>query len=97
MKRVGLFFVAILISLFCSIHAFSADLYICSNAGSERVIEVVYATPGYSTPCEVTYTKGGDTETLWQAENEAGYCEAKAKALVDKQVGWGWSCSLSEK
>jgi hypothetical protein len=26
------------------------------------------------------------------AQNEEGYCEEKAKELVEKQLGWGWSC-----
>ena len=46
-------------------------------------------------PCSVVYkklTEGVEDQVLWTAENDAGYCEDKAKAFVDKQIGWGWTC-----
>ena len=64
----------------------------CTNGSQERVISVVYLVDGQKVPCEVQYTKNGETETPWSAQNEEGYCEAKAKELVEKQIGWGWSC-----
>ena len=64
----------------------------CTYGSQERVISVVYLVDGQKVPCEVQYTKNGVTETPWSAENEEGYCEEKATALVEKQIGWGWSC-----
>ena len=47
---------------------------------------------GSELPCEVQYTKDGATSVLWQASNEAGYCEQKAADFVEKQRGWGFEC-----
>lgn len=47
-------------------------------------------------PCSVNYTKiteGVGTQQLWSAENEAGYCEARAEEFVARLQGWGWNCS----
>lgn len=71
----------------------SATSYTCTNGDSQRLISVVYSTPGQVVPCEVLYEKDGSSQSLWRAEIEAGYCEAKAKEFADKQSGWGWSCS----
>lgn len=71
-----------------------AETYQCTNGGMERTISVVYQTPGQPVPCEVHYTKDGNVQTLWRADNEAGYCENQAQAFADKQSGWGWACSL---
>jgi len=62
----------------------AAETYSCISGAAERKVEVVYVTEGYSVPCEVTYTKNAEMETLWRAENESGYCESKAQGLVDK-------------
>ncbi len=71
-----------------------ADIgYICSHADKERKIDVVYKEPNSKVPCDVQYTKDGNTEVLWQAANLEGYCEQKAEEFVQKQVGWGWQCN----
>jgi hypothetical protein len=69
----------------------SGLVYVCSNAGQERLIKVHYPEEGVL-PCEVLYEKGGSLERLWHAENSEGYCESKAAAFVEKQQGWGWDC-----
>lgn len=68
--------------------------YICTQSGQERVIELKYPM-GTATPCSVNYTKEGDTQTLWRAQNQEGYCEEKTKGFVSKQEGWGWRCTLA--
>lgn len=73
--------------------AMADDTTICTNGPQERVISVVYLQSGEKVPCEVRYQKDGTTETLWSANNEAGYCEEKARAFVEKQRGWGWTCA----
>ena len=47
-------------------------------------------------PCRVNYTKlteGVDTQQLWSAQNEAGYCEARAEEFIARLESWGWACS----
>jgi len=41
----------------------------------------------------VTYTKDGETKTLWHYESTEGMCESKAAEFAEKQIHWGWSCS----
>ena len=91
MKTIKL--LAISASLFTSVTAMAADNFLCTNAGSERSVKVIYQTPGVAVPCEVQYTKDGVSQTLWTAENMTGYCEEKAQAFADKLSGWGWQCS----
>ena len=66
---------------------------LCQHGEQQRKIEVVY-TQGAQLPCEVHYTKSSGTQVLWKAQGEAGYCEAKATALIEKQKGWGWQCDV---
>jgi len=91
MKTIKL--LAIGASLFTSVTAMAADNYLCTNAGSERSVKVIYQAPGVAVPCEVQYTKDGVSQTLWTAENLTGYCEEKAQAFADKLSGWGWQCN----
>jgi len=67
----------------------------CEQGDLERTVEVVYANPGQSVPCEVLYAKpaAGTLESLWQANNEAGYCEQQASQFIRKLEGLGWECS----
>jgi hypothetical protein len=46
----------------------------------------------------VIYEKSveGTIETLWRANNEAGYCESQAEGLVAKLSDLGWSCESDE-
>ncbi len=63
----------------------------CTFGKNVRIIEVVYpeSTP---TPCEVRYTKNGESKVLWQAQAETGFCEQKASDFIEKQRSWGWKC-----
>ena len=66
----------------------------CSQGELTRTVAVVYADPGQPVPCEVLYEKPAEQQamTLWRAQNEAGYCEARAAEFVEKLVGLGWQC-----
>lgn len=75
---------------------FADETFICRHGKQERIIEVAYLTEA-SVPCEVRYSKNEETQVLWNAANEEGYCEKQARAFVEKQEGWGWQCTLSEK
>ena len=85
---------AVLATLFISSAALVNEVYVCKQGNQERKISIDYANDGATVPCEVTYTKeDGTTQSLWQAQNVADYCEDKAAAFVEKQRGWGWDCS----
>ena len=81
-----------ILALAASFSASADTTYSCKHDSSERLITVAYPEGG-ELPCEVQYTKGDDIQILWNAKNVKGYCEEKAAAFVDKQTGWGWSCS----
>ena len=72
-----------------------ADAATCTMGSLERSVAVHYDSPGAAVPCEVRYSKpteGAPEETLWRAENEEGYCEARYNEFIDKLRGFGWSC-----
>lgn len=79
--------------------ATSANPVTCEQGGLTRKIEVVYANPGQAVPCEVIYDKSaeGSIETVWRANFEAGYCEARAQSLVEKLSGLGWICGSTAR
>ena len=68
----------------------------CTNGDSVRVITVVYDNEATDTVCEVNYEKSSGVQTLWSANSERDYCLDKATAFVQKQEGWGWTCSTLE-
>lgn len=74
----------------------------CTMNNLTRNVSVVYADPGQPVPCEVLYEKlaqGADATrqimTLWRAQNQAGYCEARAAEFVAKLESLGWSCDAA--
>jgi hypothetical protein len=72
-----------------------AQSWTCKNGNNVREIIIQSESPSSPVPCSVIYkktTEGAPDQTLWTAENDAGYCEEKAKAFVEKQTGWGWAC-----
>ena len=76
-----------------------AGKYQCTQGDLVRRVEI-YAEPGVSVPCEVHYFKDteapGESEVLWSAQSQAGFCEQKAEEFVAKLRGWGWDCSASD-
>lgn len=92
-KTIILTVAAIISSVIMSQSALADETTVCLYGGAERKISIVYDFPGQPVPCSVTYEKGEGIQTLWSAENEAGYCEAKAAEFIDKQRGWGWDCA----
>ncbi len=69
--------------------------YQCSYGDLQRRVEILYET-GVTVPCEVHYFKDteapGETQVLWRALNEAGYCERMAERFIGKLRDLGWSC-----
>jgi hypothetical protein len=83
--------VALLVIPFSS----QAESWTCKQGNNVREIHIQSESPSSPVPCSVVYkkvTEGAEDQTLWTAENDAGYCEEKAKAFVEKQVSWGWTC-----
>jgi len=72
-----------------------AGKYQCTHGDLTRRVEV-FTEPGVSVPCEVHYYKDteapGETQVLWSAQSQEGYCEQKADEFVAKLQGWGWNC-----
>ena len=69
--------------------------YQCALDNLQRRVVIFYET-GVTVPCEVHYFKDteapGETQVLWRALNEAGYCERMADNFVSKLRELGWSC-----
>jgi len=68
----------------------------CKNGDQVRIITVVYDNDATDTVCEVTYEKSTGVQTLWTANSDRDYCMEQATAFVQKQEGWGWTCSNME-
>jgi hypothetical protein len=72
--------------------------YECTMGGLVRRVEIVHE-PGRAVPCEVQYVKEseapGQREVLWNAQNEAGYCEARTREFVARLGSLGWACAES--
>ena len=67
----------------------------CTLDGATRTITIEYPN-STAVPCQVSYTKNGDTNVLWNANIETGYCETNGQAFIEKQRGWGWQCSAEK-
>ncbi len=69
--------------------------YQCSLGELQRRVEILYET-GVTVPCEVHYFKDteapGETQVLWRALREAGYCERMAERVIGKLQDLGWNC-----
>jgi len=91
LKKASIF--AAFTALFASSQVLANENYVCKQGNQERTIAIVYANADSAAPCEVTYDKGEGSESLWQAKNDASYCEEKVAAFVEKQRGWGWDCN----
>ena len=81
-----------LVIIFGAGNLYADETIICTNGYQERVVSIVYQDQDAKVPCDVEYTKDGQTETLWHAENEYGYCQEKAEEFIQKLSGWGWQC-----
>jgi|SRR5690554_3140648 len=67
--------------------------YLCLLDNEQREIEVAYLLPDQTVPCEVRYRKDHEApEVLWRANNQEGFCEARAQELMEKQSNWGFAC-----
>ncbi|MCA8837153.1 MAG: hypothetical protein K0U66_06865 [Gammaproteobacteria bacterium] len=75
----------------------SASKYLCTYHDLVRRIEIVYATQA-KVPCQVMYHKKPApadewiSQSVWNSQNETGYCEARAEEFVSQHRDWGWDC-----
>ena len=67
----------------------------CKSGTQERKVEVV-STSDSGAPCEVKYTKDGQSSVLWKAQNDAQFCKTKATELSDKLQSSGWNCTTQD-
>ncbi|BFM05510.1 hypothetical protein GCM10025791_17190 [Halioxenophilus aromaticivorans] len=71
-------------------------LFSCRKGTAARRVSIHYMAVGQPVPCEVNYFKDNgvieNTETLWYAQHEVGYCEQQAQGLVERLKAWGWQC-----
>ena len=70
---------------------------LCTLGDLQRVISVEYDSSLARVPCQVRYQKVNEADISypWRAERQAGYCEARAKALAAKFSALGWSCKAN--
>lgn len=80
-----------------SVQASVGESYHCAFGQQGRTISVVYEVEGQAAPCEVRYDKADGVETPWEADNEEGYCEEKAREFVEQHREWGWRCDSIEQ
>lgn len=73
--------------------------YQCTFGELVRRVEIL-TEPGVSVPCEVHYYKDteapGETQVLWSAQSQAGYCQSQTEAFISRLEGWGWNCGQGE-
>jgi hypothetical protein len=83
------------LTLPCLALAQSDGKYQCSYGELQRRVEIL-TEPGVTVPCEVHYYKDteapGETQVLWSAAAQEGFCESKAEEFIAKLEGWGWDC-----
>ena len=96
----GRLIVAVLATAFpVALLAQDSGKYQCAHGDLVRRVEI-YAEPGVTVPCEVHYYKDteapGESQVLWSAQSQAGYCEQKAAEFVAKLEDWGWACGASD-
>lgn len=72
--------------------------YACLRDGMIRAVYVEYAKIAGEPPCAVVYEKSApeaaSRETPWRADADRGFCEQRARELVEKLRDWGWKCGL---
>lgn len=85
----------IILGLVLAPAAVYADSWSCRHDNLLREVKITHSGDG-PVPCSVIYNKpdeGGESQALWSAESEQGFCEEKAQGLVTRLESWGWICS----
>jgi len=85
----------LLLGLFVAPAIGHADSWSCSQGNDVREVHVERTTNN-PVPCTVMYqklTEGVEDQVLWNAQHDAGYCEAKAREFIVKLESHGWVCA----
>lgn len=95
MKKLSLLSQTVAIALLAIPFSSQADSWSCRHSNDVREIHVQSESATSDVPCSVVYkklTEGVEDKVLWTAQNDASFCAEKARAFVEKQVDWGWTC-----
>ena len=71
-----------------------ADSWSCRLGNDVREVHTEQTTSA-PVPCQVVYkklTEGVDDQVLWSAQNDATYCDFKAKTFIEKLESLNWTC-----
>ena len=71
-----------------------ADSWSCRQGNDVREVHTEQTTSAPA-PCQVVYkklTEGVEDQILWSAQNDATYCDFKAKGFIEKLETWSWTC-----
>ena len=85
-----------LLLLLAGSYAMADTITVCKKGTEQRSVSIVYAQTNSKVPCEVKYTKGGSTQSLWNYQHETGKCEGHASEFIAKLQGIGWTCAGQE-
>lgn len=94
MKPASLLHHAITLTLLSIPFSIQADSWSCRHDNNVREIHIQRESSA-PVPCSVVYkklTEGVEDQVLWTAENDANFCDQKAREFVAKQESWGWTC-----
>jgi hypothetical protein len=79
-----------------SVAGFEAKETVCRNGKNIRKVKLGFADIKTGSDCKVSYLKEteqpGDEKVLWNARNDAKFCQEHAQGFVEKLKGQGWSC-----
>ncbi|MFT3928910.1 MAG: hypothetical protein QM709_01330 [Spongiibacteraceae bacterium] len=91
MKNLVTLCLAVAISTLAAGVATASQTTLCKAHGQERKIELIENDQG----CQVNYTKGDESKTLWSSARST-YCAPHAAEFIEKQKGWGFECAAAE-
>ena len=70
----------------------------CKGGNLTRVIWVSYESATTGEGCKVHYSKPDENveeKVLWSAQQVPNFCQEKAKAFIEKQKGWNFTCTTA--
>jgi hypothetical protein len=72
------------------------EAFMCRHQGRERRVELQHADGANRLPCEVVYwrdlSRGGDGHSVWEAQNDFGFCIERTRDLLQRLEDGGWNC-----
>ena len=72
------------------------EAYMCRKGDSERRVELQHPDARDRLPCQVVYWRDarqpGDSEALWEAAHDYGYCIEQTHGLLQTLQDGGWKC-----